>query len=79
MLTLEARERNRRAYYLEHRSVRHLSIEQGYIRDTIYRIIAENPPASTRHTQCKPDPVFSPFLPRIDELMERKSDFQLNL
>ncbi len=71
MLTSEARERIRRAYYIDHKSVRHISVEQGHSRDTINRIIAENPPAVGRRTRRKPAPVFGPFLPRIDELMER--------
>ena len=45
MLTSEERERIRRAYYIDHQSVRHISVEQGHSRDTINRIIAENPPS----------------------------------
>jgi transposase len=71
MLTSEERERIRRAYYIDHKSVRYISIEQGHSRDTINRIIAETPPTSSRRTRRKPAPVFGPFLPRIDVLMEQ--------
>ncbi len=75
MLTSEERERIRRAYYIDHKSVRHISVEQGHSRDTINRIIAEHPPTSSRRTRRKPAPVFGPFLPRIDELMVQNERF----
>ncbi len=72
MLTLELREHIRRAYYIDHRSIRQLAEEVGHSRDTISRVISENPPdASQRPRRNKPSPVFGPFQPRIDELMER--------
>ena len=72
MLTLELRERIRRAYYIEHQSIRQISEEVGHSRDTISRVISENPPdASQRPRRNKPSPVFGAYQHRIEELMER--------
>ena len=72
MLTAELREHIRRAYFIDHKSIRQLAEEIGHSRDTIGRVIAENPPdVPQRPRRNKPAPVFGPFQPRIDELMER--------
>src|SRR5216683_5993297 len=71
MLTFDRRERIRRAYYIDHKSVRQIADEEGHSRDTINRIIRDDPQASTQRTRSKPSTVFGPFQPRIDELMER--------
>ncbi len=72
MLTVELREHIRRGYYLDHKSIRQLAEETGHSRETISRVISESPPDAPRRQQRKkPAPVFGPFQPRIDELMER--------
>jgi transposase len=71
MLTLEERERMRRAYYLHHKSIRQIAEDEGRSRETVSRVIAENPPSSSQQTRSKPSPVFGPFQSRVDELMER--------
>ncbi len=38
MLTLELREYIRRAYYIDHKSIRQLAEEIGHSRDTISRV-----------------------------------------
>src|SRR5207253_9083584 len=46
--------------------------EVGHSRITSSRVISVNPPdASQPPRRNKPSPVFGPFQPRIDELMER--------
>src|SRR5260221_473522 len=72
MLTQDLREHIRRAYYIDHKSIRHISEEVGHSRDTVSRVISEHPPdASERPRRNKPSPVLGPFRSRIDELMER--------
>ena len=79
MLTQDLRERIRRAYYIDHKSIRQISAEVGHSRDTISRVVAENPPdASERPRRNKPSPVFGPFQQRIDELMERNERLPKN-
>lgn len=72
MLTLDLREQIRRAYYLDHKSIRQISEEVRHSRETVSRVISENPPdASKPPRRHKLSPVFGPFQSRIDELMER--------
>lgn len=71
MLNLELREQIRRAYYLDHKSIRQISDETGHSRDTITRVISENPPDISQPRRNKPSPVFGAYTSRIDELMER--------
>lgn len=71
MLTLEECERIRRAYYLHHKSIRQIAEEEGRSRETVSRVIAENPVSSSQQKRSKPAPVFGPFQSRLDELMQR--------
>jgi len=72
MLPLELREHIRRAYYIDHKSVRQLAEETGHSREAISRVISEtSPDAPNQKPRKKPATVFGPFQSRIDELMER--------
>ncbi len=71
MLTQEQREHIRRSYYLNHKSIRHIASEEGYSRETVERVVSENPPASYQRIRPRVSPVFGPFQARVEELLER--------
>src|SRR5215469_13567301 len=71
MLTLDQRERMRRAYYLDHKSIRQIAAEEGHSREAVSKVIAEVSSPSYQRTRQKPAHVFGPFQSRVDELMER--------
>jgi len=71
MLTLDQRERMRRAYYIDHKSIRQIAAEEGHSREAVSKVIAEDPPPSYQRTRQRPALVFGPFQARVDELMER--------
>ena len=43
MISVEERERVRRAYYLEHKSIRQVAREQGHSRKTVEKAISNEP------------------------------------
>ncbi len=71
MLTQEQREHIRRSYYLNHKSIRSIASEEGYSRETVEKVVSENPPASYQRTRPRIAPVFGPFQARVEELLQR--------
>jgi transposase len=69
MFTVEERERFRRAYYLDHKSIRRIAQEEGHSREAITQAISDptfsSPPRSRR---C---PVLGPYQAQIEELLTR--------
>lgn len=57
MLTPDERERIRRAYYLDHKSIRQIAREEGHSRRTIDQAISDDPPKTYRLTKRKPAPI----------------------
>jgi transposase len=71
LLPVEERERIRRAYHVERKSIRQVARETGHCRDAIRRAIDESPPEMTRshYPESRPSPIFGPFQSRIDILL----------
>jgi transposase len=69
MISVEQRERIRRAYFTEHKSIRQIARETGHSRPTVRKAIesAERAPYTMRG--ARPAPVLGPYKARIDELM----------
>jgi len=68
MITVEQRERIRRAYFVEHKTKRQIAREMGCSRTTVDQALA-SAEATYRLTQPRPAPVLGPFKPRIDQLL----------
>ncbi|HLW00382.1 MAG TPA: IS21 family transposase [Ktedonobacterales bacterium] len=71
MLTSEERERIRRAYYLDHQSIRHIAREEGRSRRTIDQAVSDDPPTAYHLTKPKPAPILGPFQARIEDLLRQ--------
>src|SRR5947209_2479259 len=71
LLPVEERERIRRAYHVEQKSIRQIARETGHYRDAIRRAIDEGPPQTTvsPYPESRPSPIFGPFQSRIDALL----------
>jgi transposase len=70
MITVEDREKIRRAYFIEKRSQREIARELGCSRDTVKKAIESAEP--DRYTLARPRaaPILGPYKARIDELLE---------
>src|SRR5258708_2246758 len=66
MLSETDRERIRRTFHLEKKSIRQLAKEEGCSRDTIQRALSHDTPKLYRLTHPKPAPVFGPYQLRAD-------------
>src|SRR5581483_1006093 len=71
MFTFDQRERMRRAYFIDHKSIRQIAAEEGHSREAVSKVIAEEPPFSYQRTRQRLAPVFGSFQTRVDELMAR--------
>jgi transposase len=69
MITVEDRERIRRAYFIEKKSQRQIAKELGCSRDTVKKAIESAEPARYTLTQPRAVPVLGPYKARIDELL----------
>jgi transposase len=69
MLQVEDREKIRRAYFVEHKSIRQISREMNHSRDTVRDAITT--PEAKSYTRKKPKsaPVLGSYKERIDELL----------
>lgn len=63
------RERIRRAFHLEKKSMRQIAKEEGCSRDTIRRALSNDPRKPYQLTRKKPAPIFGPYQPRIEALL----------
>src|SRR5260370_11502376 len=69
MINEEARERMRRAYYLEKKTLRQIAREEGYSRVTIKKAISDTSPRTYTMTQPRPAIVLGPYQLRVEELL----------
>ncbi len=69
MLPPDDRERIRRAYHLDKKSMRQIATEEGRSRETIRRAISNSPPKSYQLQAARPAPLFRPFQARVEELL----------
>lgn len=63
------RERIRRGYHLEKKSIRQIAREEGCSRDTVRRAVANDPPKTWRIKRPRPAPLLGPYQARIDALV----------
>jgi transposase len=75
MKQVEDYEAIRRAYFIEHKSIRAIHREQGYDRETIRKAITQSAPQPYQLKQSRPAPVLGPYKTNIDRLLE-ESDQQ---
>jgi len=69
MIKVEDRERIRRAYFLEHKSIRQIAKELRHSRDVVKKAIESAEPGEYTLRQPRPAPVLGAYLSRIDELL----------
>lgn len=70
MITVQDREKIRRAYFIEKKSHRQIAKEMKYSRDTVKKAIESAEPATYILRQPRPAPVLGPHRARIDELLD---------
>lgn len=75
MISEDARERMRRAYYLEKKSLYQIASEEGYCRETIKKAISDTSPRSYTLSHPRPAIVFGPFQLRVEELLAQNEQF----
>ena len=75
MITVEDREAIRKAYYLEHKSIRQIAREQHHSRRTIRKALKDILPQPYQRTRPKPAPVFGSFQDRVDTLLAENETF----
>src|SRR6266566_5954290 len=69
MFSESDRERIRRAFHLEKKSIRQIAKEEGCSRDTIRGAISNDPLKPYQLTRPKPAPVFGPYQVRAEALL----------
>jgi len=70
MIKVDERERIRRAYYVEEKSIRQIARELHHSRDTVKKAIESAEAATYTLKKPRPAPVLGPYMARIDELLE---------
>src|SRR5579859_2489299 len=73
MLNDHDRERIRRAYHLEKKSIRQLARDEGCSRDTIRRALAHDPSSPKALRIKKSAPVFGPYQARVEALLQQNA------
>jgi transposase len=69
MIRVEDREQIRRAYFIEHKSVRQIARELGHSRDTVKKAIESAEATEYTLKQPRKAPILGPYQARIDELL----------
>jgi transposase len=69
MIKVDERERMRRAYFLEGKSIRGIAREMGHSRTTVKRAIESAEEETYTLREPRPAPVLGPYMARIDELL----------
>ncbi len=70
MIKVDKREKIRRAYYIEEKSIRQIARELHHSRETVKKAIESAEPATYTLKKARPAPVLGPYMARIDELLE---------
>jgi len=70
MISVEDRERIRRAYFIEDKSIRQIARELRHSRKTVRKAIESAEPATYTLRSPRQAPVLGPYKARIDELLE---------
>lgn len=69
MISVETREQIRRAYFIEHKSIRHIARELKCSRHTVDKAIASAEPARYTLSVPRPSPVLGPYKAFIDQCL----------
>jgi transposase len=69
MISVEQREKIRRAYFVEEKTIRQIARELKCSRPTVRKAIASPGPAAYTLTVSRPAPVLGPYKERINELL----------
>jgi transposase len=69
MISVDDREQIRRAYFLEHKSIRKIAKELKHSRDTVKKAIESAEPEEYTLQQARQAPVLGAYQSRIDELL----------
>lgn len=69
MITVIDRERIRRAYFIEHKSIRQIARELGHSRKVVNKAIESADSAQYTLSQVRPAPVLGPYKDPIDRLL----------
>ena len=69
MIRVEDREKMRRAYFIENKSIRQIAKELRHSRDTVRKAIESAEPTTYTLKRPRPAPVLGPYMARIDELL----------
>ena len=69
MIRVEEREKIRRAYFIEHKSMRQIAKELRHSRETVKKAIESAEPGGYRLKKPRPAPVLGPYKARIDALL----------
>lgn len=72
MITVEDREKVRRAYYVGHKSMRQIGRELGHSYWTIRKALDSAAPEPYRLRRAKPAPVLGPYKAQIDQLLAKE-------
>ena len=67
----DAKERIRRSYYLDGKSMRRIAQEEGYSRPTIEKAIANQSSNPYHLRRPKPSPIFGPYQGRVEALLHQ--------
>jgi transposase len=70
MITVEDREKIRRAYFIEQKSIRQIAREYNYSRQVVREAIESAEPAQYRLKAPRPARVLGPYRTRIDQLLD---------
>jgi hypothetical protein len=65
----DAKERIRRSYYIDQKSMRSIAQEEGYSRPTIEKAISNQLHNPYRLKHPKASPIFGPYQARVDALL----------
>lgn len=74
MLSEGQRERIRRAYSLDHKSIRHFAREEGRCCATVKKALVQTPPQPSHVSYPRPAPIIGPFCTRIEELLAQAEE-----
>jgi transposase len=69
MITVEEKEKIRRAYYLEQKSIRQIAKELNHGRTVVRKALASAEPEKYQLKRPRPAPVLGPYKVRVDELL----------
>ncbi len=70
MIKVDERERIRRAYYIEKKSIRQIAREMHHSRATVRKAIASAEPETYTPTEPRKAPMLGPYMTQIDKLLE---------